>query len=115
MDLPRYKVDIPLTRPAINKWGIPQKAASLLGLATMLCGMWFGLPYYLVIIPFYLILRGLTEWDHNFWRILSLWWKTKFVGIVFNVYNKRPPWAGSYLSAIPCGVPVNPKGIHGAV
>lgn len=109
-----YKIDIPLTRPAINRWGIPHKSAHFLLLGTVTFAMIFGkgsIVYYSAGIPFLIALRALCDWDHNFWRIFQLWRKTKYRGIMFNIHNGRPPFSGSLLISIPSG----PRSISGAL
>ena len=81
-------------------------------MGTQLFAMWFGHGkpwYYLIGVPFYIALRGLTEWDHNFFRLVQLWWKTK------RLAPRRGLWGGCKLSAMPAGMPENIKDIAGAV
>jgi len=114
MDDPRYILFLALTRPAINRWGIPHKAFILIFAGTIVFGMWVGHGtgwhqpfYYLIAVPLFYGVRLLTEWDHNFLRIIQLWFQTKGQGL-----GKR---RGSVLTPLPAGVPRNARDIPGAV
>ncbi len=111
----RYILFVAMTRPAINKWGIPTHAFSYIVGGTCLFGMWAGKGAGLWQILWFVIpgailfgvTLALTEWDHNFFRILKLWYRTKAKGI------GKP--GGSVLSPLPAGIPSNPKDLAGAV
>jgi type IV secretory pathway VirB3-like protein len=112
MNLPKTILFVSLTRPAVNRFGLPHKGGMLLIVGTQLFTMWVGrgaLQYYLVGIPFFITMRALTEWDHNFFRLLQLWWKTK------RTAPHRTRWGGSRLAALPAGLPRNPRDIAGAI
>ncbi len=112
----RYILFVALTRPAINKWGIPQHCFTWGVVATSGIGMWAGrgsgmawqgICYVVPAAVLFFGLRALTEWDHNFVRILQLWFSTKAKGL------GKP--GGSVLSPLPSGLPSRTRDIAGAV
>ncbi len=108
MDLPKFPLYVALTRPAINKIGIPQKAWMLIFGFSALFVFLYGhgrLTYWIVLAPLYVIFRSLTEWDHNFMRIGWQWIKSKWSALVY----------GAELSPLPVGIPSNPDDIAGVM
>jgi type IV secretory pathway VirB3-like protein len=110
----RYVLFLALTRPAINRFGIPHKAFMMIFMITLLSGWWLGhgtgwhqLFYYTVFGPLFVGARLLTEWEHNAMRLLQLWFNTKAKGL-----GKR---GGTLLSPMPAGIPSNARDIAGAV
>jgi len=112
--LPAPTIFRSLTRPTINKFGLPHKMSVIILICTQLFVMWVGrgrLGYYLVLIPIYIAIRELAEWDPNFWRIFNIWRRTKFKTRL----DTRRIWGGSHLVALPCGVEKDAKDVAGAV
>ena len=115
MHLPAPIIFRSLTRPTINKFGLPQGMSMYVGVGIFLFVLWFGngrIGYYAVLLPTaFVVMRALVEYDPNFWRIFCLWLKTKF-------RTKRDTmrlWGGSYLAALPCGVVTDAKDVASAV
>lgn len=112
--LPAPTIFRSLTRPTINKFGLPHKFSVICLGCTVIVNMWvFRRIGYLIffLLVEYAVLSALVEWDPNFWRICVLWWRTKFK-------TKRDTmrlWGGSYLAALPCGVADHAKDVAGAV
>lgn len=114
MDDPRYILFLALTRPAINRWGVPHKSFLVIFTGTLVFGWWIGhgtgwhqLFYYAIFVPLFLGARWLTEWDPNSLRLAQLWFNTKAKGL-----GKRQ---GPLLSPLPAGVPSSPREVAGAV
>ena len=115
MQLPAPIIFRSLTRPTINKMGLPQGLSMYVLSGIFLFVLWFGngrIWYYFVLLPTaYITMRALVEYDPNFWRIFKLWFRTKFK-------TRRATmrlWGGSYLAALPCGVERNAKDVAGAI
>jgi len=114
MDLPAPTIFRPLTRPTINKLGLPHKFSVIVGTVTVIVNMWVfrRVGYLLFFLAVeYVLLTALVEYDPNFARVLQLWWKTKFK----TKLNTRKLWGGSYLVALPAGAPDNARDVPGAV
>lgn len=115
MQFPAPVIFRSMTRPTINKFGVPQGLSMFVLIGIFLFVLWFGngrIWYYFVLLPAsFAIMRALVEYDPNFWRIFNLWRRTKFK-------TRRATlrlWGGSYLAALPCGVPDDVKDIASAV
>ena len=115
MQLPAPIIFRSLTRPTINKFGLPQGLSMYVLSGIFLFVIWFGngrIWYYFVLLPLaYVLMRTLVEYDPNFWRIFRLWLRTKF-------RTKRDTmrlWGGSYLVALPCGIAAEAKDVAGAI
>lgn len=108
-ELPVYPLYVALTRPAINRWGVPYKGAVILLAATMIAwtAIGKGNPAYLATGIFgYVVLRALTEWEPHFMTILDVWGKTKANGYVEG---------GTMLRPISSGIPDDPEDIASAL
>ena len=115
MQLPAPIIFRSLTRPTINKFGLPQGMSMYVLVGIFLFVIWFGngrIGYYAVLLPTaFAIMRALVEYDPNYWRIFRLWLRTKFK-------TKRDTlrlWGGSYLVALPCGVEKDARDVASAV
>lgn len=69
------------TRPAL-KAGVPYEGFYINLIVTFVGGMVAGAPYYWAVgvLIHYVVLRPLTSWDPNFFRVLRLWAVTKGEG-----------------------------------
>lgn len=76
------------TRPAMVR-GVPYEGFYINLLGTFLFGMVMGSPLYWAIglLIHYAILRPLTIWDPNFFRVLRLWLVTKGEGAGSDLYG----------------------------
>ena len=115
MQLPAPTIFRSLTRPTINKFGLPQGMSMYVLVGIFLFVLWFGngrAGYYAVLLPTaFMVMRSLVEYDPNFWRIFRLWLRTKFK-------TKRDTmrlWGGSYLAALPWGIATSAKDVAGAI
>jgi type IV secretory pathway VirB3-like protein len=118
MELPQHRIFVALTRPAINKFGIPHKGFVLNLCCTQLIFLWIGRGnplYWGVFVIIHIILRALTEWDPNFFRIFQLWLTTMFRFYLPRNWRELKRWGGPRLAAIPCGLPYNAKDTSGVV
>jgi type IV secretory pathway VirB3-like protein len=113
--LPAPTIFRSLTRPTINKLGVPHSLSVIVLCGTVIAVMWLGnsrIGYYFVLLPIeFVAMRALVEWDPNFWRIFKLWWRTKFKAKLKTIRI----WGGSYLAALPCGVADDAKDVAGAI
>lgn len=113
MQLPPPIIFRSLTRPTINAFGLPQGMSMYVGSGIFLFVLWFGngqILYYVVLLPLaYVAMRALVEYDPNFWRIFTLWRKTKLKA------RGTRLWGGSHLVALPCGVEKDAKDVASAV
>ena len=115
MALPAPVIFRSLTRPTINRFGLPQGMSMYVLAGIFLFVLWFGngrIWYYVVLMPLaWIIMRALVEYDPNFWRIFRLWMRTKFK-------TKRHTlrlFGGSFLAALPCGVADDAKDVASAL
>lgn len=110
----RYTLFVAMTKPAVNRFGIPQNSWVFVFVFTILFAWWVGRgtgrwqpAYYFIGIPLFFGARALTEWDHNWMRILTLWFMTKAKGL------GRPD--GAQLSPLPHSTPRRIRDIAGAL
>lgn len=83
------------TRPAM-RYGVPHEGFMLNVLGSFFFGLVMGSPlYWGVFVVLHFPMRALTNWDHNFFRVLRLWAATKGAGMGADLYG------GSALAPLP--------------